>query len=33
MHAKQRNEVLFDKLFNPKSKQIIELHDDIGDIH
>ena len=31
--AKQRNEVLFDKLFNPKSKQIIELHDDIGDIH
>ena len=27
--AKQRNEVLFDKLFNPKTKQIIELHDDV----
>lgn len=25
--AKKRNQVLFDKLFNPKAKQIIELHD------
>ena len=28
--AKQRNEILFDKLFKPKSEQIINLHGDIG---
>ncbi len=27
--AKQRNEILFNKLFKPKSEQIIDLHSDI----